>query len=162
MELTEQLALAEQPFGLELLPDHTIFEYRDPRNEDATVARWKPTLDRFGIDVLGVRDIPSGQTRFTVDGIEWDLRVLNGGVHSVPSPVYHRIRSAEAAGIPFGYWIWGEEQFSQPTFVPDPGLARTSRTPVPAIGDERDPILIGVIPTAPNRGVWCKLGAWFH
>jgi hypothetical protein len=25
-----------------------------------------------------------------------------------------------------------------------------------------DPIVIGVIPTAPNRGLWCSLGAWLH
>ena len=25
-----------------------------------------------------------------------------------------------------------------------------------------DPIVIAVIPTAPNRGLWCSLGAWLH
>jgi hypothetical protein len=105
---------------------------------------------------------------------------MGTGVYDVPESVYHRIRAAEAAGIPFAYWLWGEEQFSRPTFRP-------VREPLPArairLGGEAaavlgtlaaplgrlvtvlasiDPIVIGVIPTAPNRGLWCSLGAWLH
>ena len=42
-----QVALREQPYGLDLLPDKECVEYSDPRNEAATEARWAPALERL-------------------------------------------------------------------------------------------------------------------
>src|SRR5438309_6372407 len=161
-----QVALREEPYGLDLLPDKERVEVSDPRNEAATEARWAPVLERLGIPILGVRDVPSEAVRLDLDGITWELVPMGTGVYDVPESVYHRIRAAEAAGIPFAYWLWGEERFSRPTFRPvhEPLPARAIR-----LGGEAaailgrlatalaslDPIVIGVIPTAPNRGLWC-------
>ena len=175
-----EVALREQPYRLGLLPDKERVEYGDPRNEAATEARWAPALERLGIPTLGVRDVPSEAVRLDLDGITWELAPMGTGVYDVPESVYHRIRAAEAAGIPFAYWLWGEERFSRPAFRP-------VREPLPArairLGGEAaavlgtlaaplgrlvtvlasiDPVVIGVIPTAPNRGLWCSLGAWLH
>jgi hypothetical protein len=175
-----QVALREQPYGLDLLPEKERVEYGDPRNEAATEARWAPVLERLGIPILGVRDVPSEAVRLDLDGITWELVPMGSGVYDVPESVYHRIRAAEAAGIPFAYWLWGEERFSRPAFRPvrEPLPARAVRlsgeaaavlgTLAAPLGRlvtalaSIDPIVIGVIPTAPHRGLWCSLGAWLH
>jgi hypothetical protein len=163
----EQLALAESPYGLAVVPEHEIVEYTDLRHEEVRLARWRPVLDRLGIEILGVRDVPSTPTRLTVDGIDWDLVPMGDGVYSVPPSVYYVIRAAEAAGVPFGHWLWGEERFARPSFQQNPGRTvrsgRSNAGLLSAVGRAlRDPIVIGVIPTAPGRGMWCLLGRWFH
>jgi hypothetical protein len=176
------VALTVRTGGLDmdLLPDKEGVEYRDPRNEAATEARWAPVLERLGIPILGVRDVPAEAVRLDLDGITWELVPMGTDVYDVPESVYHRIRAAEAAGIPFAYWLWGEECFSRPTFRPvrEPLPARAIRLggeAAAALGTlaaplgrlvtvlaRIDPIVIAVIPTAPNRGLWCSLGAWLH
>ena len=59
-----QVALREEPYGLDLLPDKERVEVSDPRNEAATEARWAPVLERLGIPILGVRDVPSEAADF--------------------------------------------------------------------------------------------------
>ena len=146
----------ERPYDLGISPDHNLFEYTDPRNEEATLVRWQPALKRLHIPILGVRDVPSEPVRVIFEGIEWILSRMGNKTYDVPESVYHTIRSAEAEGVPFAYWLWGEEQFARPTFrpIPEPEPERSTR--------KRDPIVIGVIPTAPNRGIWCLLGKWLH
>lgn len=167
------------PDGLGLVPSDTLYEYTDVRNEAATLTRWQPVLDRLGIEALEIADVPTRPMRLTVDGIEWEVRPLGADrVERVPADVYARYQGAVEAKVPFAWWLWGEEQFIKPTFLPmaEPAPA----APTPSVADRVlrfgrqqrqeaqewwarvDPILIGVIPTAPGRGVWCKLGAWFH
>ena len=153
-----ELQRKEKPYGLGVVPDKELFEYTDPRNEPATEARWRPVLEQLGIVILGIRDVPSQSVRITVDGIDWDVALMdNDIVYDVPPSVYHCIMAAEAKEIPFAYWLWGEEQFARPKFQP---IRET--VPVRSVPRKRDPIVIGVIPTAPNRGIWCLLGKWFH
>lgn len=152
-----EVALRQRPYGLGLVPEKEISEYTDPRNEAAIEARWRPVLDRLDIRMLEIRDVVSQPVRINVDGIDWDIAPMGSGPYNVPQTVYHRIRAAEAEGIPFAYWMWGEEKLTRPTFQP-------IREPVPvrSASPKRDPIVIGVIPTAPNRGIWCLLGIWLH
>ncbi len=157
MDSRQQIALKERPFDLGLAPEREHLEVRDPRNEAATEARWQPVLERLDIEVLGIRDVPTQPVRVEVHGVIWEVAPMESRVYHVPESVYHRIRAAEAAGIPFAYWVWGEEQFARPTFQPTP--EREQVRPLPR---GRDPIVVGIIPTAPNRGVWCLLGLWFH
>ena len=78
------VALREQPYGLDLLPDKERVEYGDPRNEAATEARWAPVLERLGIPILGMRDVPSEAVRLEIDGFEWELVPMGTGVYDVP------------------------------------------------------------------------------
>ena len=158
MDRRKPVTTREMPYGLAVVPNRELFEYTDQRNEAATEARWRPVLERLGIVILGIRDVPAQLGRITVDGIEWELELMGNREYNVPSHVYHRIQAAEAAEIPFAYWIWGEEQFTRPKFRPIQET-RTEPTPPQTV---LDPIVIGVIPTAPNRGIWCLLGKWFH
>jgi len=157
MDRPKQVATRAKPYGLNVVPDKEMFEYTDPRNEAAVEARWRPALERLGITILGIRDVPPQLGRITVDGVEWELERMGNREYSVPESVYHCIRSAEAEGIQFAYWIWGEEQFTRPKFQPI-----QEKQPARATYQEIDPIVIGVIPTAPSRGIWCLLGKWFH
>ncbi len=154
--LRELVATRERPYNLGIASNKNLYELTDPRNEEATLARWQPVLHRLNIPILGTRDVPSQQVRFSYDGIDWQLSRMGTQTYNVPESVYHRIRAAEAEGVPFAYWLWGEEQFVRPTFqpIPEPTLVRGTR--------KRDPIVIGVILTAPNRGIWCLLGQWLH
>ena len=167
MDWREKALRQEAPYGLGLLPESDHLEYTDPRNEDVVTERWRGVLERLGIKVLYVRDTITGPTRFDFDGVEWLLEPMdNHRTYDVPVSVYHRVRAAEAEGVPFGYWIWGEEQFARPAFRPTPERAPASA----ARGAAReswfprlvDPLVIAVIPTAPGRGLWCLLGAWLH
>jgi hypothetical protein len=169
MEWQEQIALSERPYDTALVPNQAIHEYSSARNEAAVRARWEPTLARLGVELLGVRDVPEQPTIVMVDGVKWTLERMRDDTYTVPSDVYHRVRAAEAAGVPFAYFLWGEEQFDRPMFrMADGGAGgsssgRGTRPRQPAWFERAlDPILIAVIPTAPNRGLWCKLGAWFH
>lgn len=173
--MDRQEARQNRPYGLELVTDSDLFEYTDTRNDAATVARWQPVLQQLGIEVLEIADIPSRPILITVDSVEWEVRPLSPDrVEQVPADVYARIQAAKTSGVPFAYWLWGEERFMEPTFTPLPqtqtepktdrllGFGRRKTQDLQDWWTKVDPILIAVIPTAPNRGVWCKLGAWFH
>jgi hypothetical protein len=164
------IALGERPYGYGFVPRHDYVEMSDPRNEAATQARWEPILKRIGITVLGVRDLPTAPVRVTIAGIEWDLRMLPpSGSYELPPHVYNRVRAAEAAEVPFAWYLWGEEQFARPTFTTRKPTRKQGaaslwrkRRLIDPILSLLDPMLIGVIPTAPGRGVWCLLGIWLH
>jgi hypothetical protein len=168
----QQIALGERPYGVGLLPDKTLFEFYDPRNEAATQERWHPVLERIGIcdhqgkrgcGILGVRDMISSPTELTVRGQLWRIAPMDLTVpHRVPEYVRHRVLAAEAAGLPFAYWIWGKEVFPpKPTLV-TPSQQRTQAAPATtSLRRKLDPCLIAIIPTAPNRGIWCSLGEWY-
>jgi hypothetical protein len=168
MEWQLESVPARRPGSVDVEPNADLFTFTDPRNEEATVRRWSPVLSELGIEVLGVRDVPTHPVRLTVDEVEWEIKLMGNETYQVPVSVYHIILAAEEHNVPFSFYLWGEEQFQRPVFVPS--ASRPSRTAPsrPREGwAERwnralDPILIGVIPTAAHRGVWCKLGAWFH
>ena len=165
--LRERVISRERPYDLGIVPDNRQFEYTDPRNEEATLARWQPVLERLNILILGVRDVPSEPVRVTVDGIEWLLSRMGNKRYDIPESAYHTIRAAQAAGVPFGYWLWGEEQFDRPEFYPQKPKNASWKSSLERSWNEwqeklSDPIVIGVIPTAPNRGIFCLLGKWFH
>ena len=112
--------------------------------------------------MLGIREVPPKSLRLDLDGITWELGPVGSTERQVPAEVFHRWRALEAAGVPFLWWLWGEEQPARPQFRPllqsTPRPASWAVPPVP----QRDPIVIGVIPTAPGRGVWVLIGRWFH
>jgi hypothetical protein len=184
-DLLRRKTLASNPPypGVAVLPDATHFEASDPRNEQATVDRWRPVLERHGATILEVENIPTSGMRVEVDGITWELEPMYPQkTYDVPESVYHRIRALAAEGVPFAWWVWGEEKFSQPNFTPTPAAqpanapswsdattiplppvqSRPAPRPRPTAPRQRDPIVVGIIPTGPNRGVWCLLGKWFH
>jgi hypothetical protein len=185
MEENERLGLARRasPYGLAVLPEQDTYEYTDSRNEEVVERRWRPVCERHGAAVLGVRAVPTDPMRIDLDGIQWELRALDATEErGVPSEVYHRWRALEAESVPFYYWLWGEELPVRPRFQPlsttnaarpatrvTPPAARTATWSErlntwldDAAAILRDPIVIGVIPTAPNRGLWVLIGRWFH
>jgi hypothetical protein len=163
-----RVALQERPYGLGVVPEPEVFEYTDPRNELAVEERWTEVLERLGAKVLGVRDVLTETTRLTLDGIEWEISPMREDVeYRIPQEVFHRIRAAEAAGVRFAWWVWGEEQFARPSFQAAPDLVEPVKPrakPVLTAASRRalDPVVIGVIPTGPARGLWVRLGVWFH
>ena len=166
MEENERLGLARRasPYGLAVLPEQDTYEYTDSRNEEVVERRWRPVCERHGAAVLGVRAVPTDPMRIDLDGIQWELRALDATEErGVPSEVYHRWRALEAESVPFYYWLWGEEQPQQPNLRPlserATRLLTSSSAPTTR---QRDPIVIGVIPTAPQRGLWVLIGRWFH
>ncbi len=144
---------AEQPYGLTLSPEKGLFEVGSLLNETATEERWRALLERHGAQALGIRDVPTEPYRCEINGIEWVLERMTARTYQLPEAVYHRILALEAAGVRFAYWLWGEEQFPKPIFAP--------QTVQPA-EQQRDPVVIGVIPTGANRGVWVLCGIWLH
>jgi hypothetical protein len=151
------IALGKRPHGYGLVPRHDSFEMSDPRNEAAMQARWEPTLKRIGITVLGVRDLPTAPVRVTVAGIEWEVRILHpSGTYELPPHVYNRVRAAEAAEVPFAWFLWGEEQFARPTFTTRQSTRKSTRKQVAASPRPKrrflDPMLIGVIPQPQGAG----------
>jgi hypothetical protein len=169
----QQIALGDRPYGVGLLPDKALFEFYDPRNEAATKERWHPILERIGIcdhqaekgcGIVGVRDMISSPTEITFREQLWRIAPMDLTVpHRVPEYVRHRVLAAEAAGIPFAYWIWGKE-----VSPPKPKLVTQFHQKARTAGAAKswlrklDPCLIAIIPTAPNRGIWCSLGEWFE
>jgi hypothetical protein len=165
--LRERVAIRERPYDLEIAPDNQLYEYTDPRNEQATIERWQPVLEKLGIPILGVRDVPDEPVWVMVDGVQWELKRMKTSEYQVPETTFHLIRAAEAANVPFAWWIYGEEQFDRPQFRPiqkqqSRSLRSRFEETYDAVRDTLDPCVIGVIPTAPNRGIWCLLGKWFH
>lgn len=167
--ITRELALKESPFNLKLVTDPTHMEYRKVENEGLVLSRWKPIVEKHGAKVWGIEDIPTKSYVLKIDDINWEIGQMNPTqTYYVPDEVFNRLRALESQGIPFGYWLWGEELLSrnQPSIRPNSELMQqlmvmrleTIRQPQ-RLGD---PILIGVIPTAPNRGVWVQIGAWLH
>lgn len=158
--IDSSLARRESPYGLAVLPEKDTFEYTDPRNEAAVEQRWRPICERHGAAILGIRDVPTSRVRVEVNGIAWDLERLGSVERGVPAEVFHRWRALEAEGVPFTDWLWGEEQLQRPQFRPLPAT-RVATWNAP-IDSRRDPVVIGVIPTAPGRGLWVLIGRWFH
>lgn len=142
---SSRLARRAAPYGLAVLPEKNQCESTDPANEVAITQRWQSVCEQHGAVVLGVRDVPTARVRMELDGIPWHLEPLGAGERAVPAKVFHRWRALEAVGVPFLYWLWGEEQVVHPNLRPTTWSSRPT--------NERDPLVIGVIPTASHRGV---------
>jgi hypothetical protein len=156
-----------------LVVDPTLYEYTDPRNEPAVVARWAPVLASIGAVPLTVRDVPRTPERITLDGIPWTVELLPPGEHRVPPTVSQRFSEAAQLGIPITYWVVAKEHVPQPTFLlgaERPG-GPTARRPlaasraVPAartlqLPPHGDPLLYCVIATAWFRGLWATMGKY--
>ena len=175
------LARRSAPYGLAVLPEPDMYEYTDPHNEVAIERRWRPVCEQHGAAILGVRDVPAHPVQLELDGIRWQLEPLGTAERAVPAEVYHRWRALEAAGVPFFYWLWGEELPERPRFTPLPASShspavsrrRPNGVHLRTVGDQLsawldealtklDPLVIGIIPTAPGRGLWVLIGRWFH
>ncbi len=168
-------------------PIRTHVEFDDPRNEQVTLQRVTQLVTPHKAVVLGVFDIPQEGTRIEYLGFPWALSVLTGDVKKpIPQSVMQRLNAVEAAlGTEFMWFIWAEELPPQgrPRFTVDHSLTE-SKAALPATykqqkqyqhyltaikraeeaweTEQRDPMLIGVTPTGPNRGVWVLLGRWFR
>jgi hypothetical protein len=161
-QTSRSLARRASAYGLATLPAKDQHEYTDPHNEAVVEHRWRSVCERHGAAVLGVREVPTRTLRLDIDGITWELGPVGSAERQVPQEVFHRWRALEAEGVPFLWWLWGEEQPQRPQFRPLPqATSRPDSWQVPA-APQRDPIVIGVIPTAPGRGVWVLIGRWFH
>jgi hypothetical protein len=126
--------------------------YQDPNNDLRNMlpieARWRPTFDHVGIQTIGMRDIPLSPTRIWVGDKEWMVSHLGDNVSiEVPSETLARKETLEGVGLVIDYWILMEEQ-KKHTYVPKP-------TPITLV-------LVGVIGTDKNRGIWCIFGRWVH
>lgn len=161
-ETSVSLARRASPYSLAVLPDPDTYEYTDPHNEAAVQQRWQRRCEQHGAAVLGIRDVPTSPVWVDLDGVRWLLGPLGDGERWVPAEVFHRWRALEAAEVPFFYWLWGEEQPQRPNLRPLPARGTVATTGLAQPARPRDPILIGVIPTAPNRGLWVLIGRWFH
>ncbi|WIG58315.1 MAG: hypothetical protein OJF49_001060 [Ktedonobacterales bacterium] len=161
--LASSIARRASPYGLAVLPERDTYEYTDPCNEAAVEQHWRPICEDHGATVLGIRDVPTTPVRLTLDGIEWELAPFGTAERDVPAVVFNRWRALEGANVPFFYWLWGEEQPLRPKMRPLPETteARPSSW-TDRLAPLRDPIVVGVIPTAPGRGLWVLIGKWFH
>jgi hypothetical protein len=97
--------------------------------------------------VSGIRDVPTRSQELVLDGMRWQLGPLGTDERTVPADVFNRVRALEAAGVPFGYWLWGEELAQRPNLRPLP-------KPTPAVtwivlmeGDQR---------ACPRRWHWSR------
>lgn len=118
----------------------------DPRNMHPLEAKWRPVLDRAGVQLIGVRDIPSRPKRIKAES-EWVVRTLKDNeVCEVPEKTNERIQAVEREGLVIDCWILMEEQ----------------PPPIPVPDRDYDPILVGVINIGKKRGIWCVFGRWFH
>ena len=156
-----ELARRAAPYGLATMPESRRTALTDEQYERDIQQRWQRTCERHGAAILGIREVPTRPQLVQLDGIRWELGPLGTDERAVPVDVFHRMRALEAAGVPFGYWLWGEELPQRPHLRPLPEPTHT-----PSGGNwpsrQRDPLLIGVIPTAPGRSLWVLLGRWFH
>jgi hypothetical protein len=167
MDMDEQaqkeLAQRASPYGLALLPETQPYEYTDPQNETAVQRRWQRRCEKHGAAILGIRDVPTQPIWVQLDGIRWLLGPMGNEERGVPAEEFNRWRALEAEGIPFYYWLWGEEQPQRPNLrpLPERATSRLASGSAP-LTRPRDPIVIGVIPTAPHRGLWVLIARWFH
>ena len=150
--------------------DATRVEDTDPRNEELILAHWQPVLKELGIAVLGIRPLLTRPQRLTVDGLAWDIRPMDlHQTYEVPAFVHHRVQAAQEWRVPFTHWYWAEETAPvYPKLRPTPQrppvgkrLTEAFRT-VKEWFDNLDPLLIAVIPTGPDRGIFCCVGKWLH
>jgi hypothetical protein len=154
------IARRASPYGLAVVPEKDTYEYTDPRHEAAVEQRWRPVCEQLGAAVLGIRDVPTSPIRMELDGIDWELEPFGSAARGVDGETFHRWRALEAKAVPFFYFLWGEEQPQRPKYYALPETRTTSWSE--PVTRQRDPLVIGVIPTAPGRGVWILIGRWFH
>lgn len=150
-----------------------VYEWDDPKNAQSVLANCQKILSPFGVNVLGIRPVP-GTTleRHEAGGMSWDIARIVRGTYYLPDSVFSRLEELEQNRIFFKYYIWMEEVTYSPLqgreislFVPNQESTSLKfvKIPEPVIEKSRiDPILVGVMPTAPNKGVWCIVGKWFH
>jgi len=156
---------SEVPDGPKVQPATGVYEYADPRNEQAVLKRWSPVLEKLGIEVYRIEKVPTATIRITIDGIDWDLGPMDMSKHyDVPSTVYQKYMAALSAGVPFMWYLWAEELPQRPLLkaFDDAPVWKSETFSTPSPTRKVDPIFIGVIPTGPDRGIWCMLGKWFH
>src|SRR5690348_10208910 len=122
------------PYDRAVVPATDAHEHPDEREEAAVQRYWQPICERHGAAMLGIRDVPRYPVLAKLEDVLWELAPLGTAERAVPAEVFHRWRALEAAGVPFQYWLWGEEQPQRPNFRPLP------TTSVPAPTTRRDPL----------------------
>lgn len=178
-EASAAIALRARPYGQQVEIEFDLEEYTGPVDEQAVLAQWRERLDRLGLKPVGFHSVFERGESVRIDDVTWWVGPMGAIRHPrIPAPVFHRLRAAEADGIPFFSLQWAEE-FANPTQRPSitaPGLEALIRkatiprradeirpfTESPVVRSRPDPILFGVIKTEPRRGLWCAIGAWDH
>ncbi len=132
-------------------------EYDYSEFEAATKARIQPLLEKLGVRFLCASDVPEKTILVTLDGIDFKLsRVTKGRSFTFPKAVCEhldtRIGKAKEQGIPFSYFLYGEEDEPPDTFIYEDEYRRYAF--------HSDPCVIGIVKTAPKRGLWFLLDKW--
>lgn len=128
-----------------LMPDDQLFEYTDPALETAQIARWQPVFDRHQVIVIGLRDVTANDTHLEMNSVRWKVSHLDDSKHIVPQSIFRRVEALQAEGVPFNWWLWAEHRL--------PAAQHTFSCHI---------LLIGVVATGDDRGVWCLLGKWLQ
>lgn len=157
--VARRVAQRAAPYGLAVVPAKDLHEHPTEQDELAVQRHWQPICEELGAVILGIRDVPTGPVPVKLDGILWELGPMGTTERWVPMETFHRWRALEGKNVPFLYWLWGEEQTQRPNFRP---LSETRTVSWSGSTPKRDPLVVGVIPTAPGRGVWVLVGKWLH
>ena len=159
------LVLLEVPYGQSLVSDPHKHTFDDPRNREATEARFTPYLASFGVKSLAIhQEVPTHKQLIRMGEFMWELGLMDKErVYHVPEWVCDRMRALQRADIPFAWFLYADERLAYPKVAP---IQTPIPAPLPQVAPVRkkDPAIIGVIPTDYERriGWWYLIAAWLH
>lgn len=139
-----RVRLTPPPDVRSLQPDAALREYTDPNLETTAVTRVQPVLEKHGAVLIGIREVPLASTRMEINRLHWAVSRHRSDEYRVPPSVYDRVEALDDDGIAFDLWLWAE-----------------NRIPF-GVSVNTNCMLIGVITTVPDRGIWCLLGKWLQ
>ncbi len=151
------LSVLEVPYGYSLVNDPHKLTFDDPRNREATEARFTPYLATFGVKSLGIhQEVPDQKQLIRIGEFMWELGLMDvEQVYHVPEWVCDRLRALQRADVPFAWFLYAEERLAYPKVAPAPQVVPVRKY---------DPAIIGIIPTDFERriGWWYLIAAWLH
>lgn len=177
---------ADGPF---LKAQSDLYLYDDPHMVSAMVERVRRTTTPWGVEVLYERAVPiTGADYRVIHGIPFEIqRMRSGRTYHVPPVVKERAALIQAQ-FKVTWQLWGDELVDESAHIPLESLEsyeavteirramwerqreRTLERALRALERERelvrhhvrppDPILIHVIRTGAERGLWLNVGMW--
>jgi hypothetical protein len=140
------------PFGLKEIQLDDLSEHYTSKYEVAFKAMWVPVLEHRVLEIWDIKNVPiqsiETDIAYNMRLSRWSITPMDTKVvYDVPPSSKERIESLK--DIPFQFFLIAKEirviqDYSRPTLS----------------GSLRDPLIIGIIPSAPLRGLYCVLAKW--
>jgi hypothetical protein len=151
------VALIRADFGVRVLTKWATI----PRVVQATLDRWKTTMEMLGFEYLDNDKVPAeGEVvTYPFNNMVWDIEQVaeRSQTRTLPPAVYARLLKAKEYNVPIQWYLWCKERYPHPNFrvanSSSTAASRHSMAPIPTslqpapTGRQVDSVTLSSLPT---------------